>query len=146
MNYTTNYHLPQWAESDRIMMEDFNDAMSDIDQGIKTAQDTADTAESKADAAQAAAEAKPYVIGSYSGNGSGKTINLGFKPSAVLISGDRYTDDETEAALSYSVLATDDGPGLVCELTNTGFSVNRLGSYMPFLNDDGRNYRYIAFR
>ena len=57
-----------------------------------------------------------------------------------------FTDDETEAALSYSVLATDDGPGLVCELTNTGFSVNRLGSYMPFLNDDGRNYRYIAFR
>ena len=36
MNYTTNYHLPQWVETDRIMMEDFNDAMSDIDQGIKT--------------------------------------------------------------------------------------------------------------
>ena len=24
MNYTTNYHLPQWVETDRIQMEDFN--------------------------------------------------------------------------------------------------------------------------
>ena len=31
MNYTTNYHLPQWVESDRIMMEDFNEAMEAID-------------------------------------------------------------------------------------------------------------------
>ena len=32
MNYTTNYHLPQWVETDRIQMEDFNQAFSDIDQ------------------------------------------------------------------------------------------------------------------
>ena len=25
MNYTTNYHLPQWVETDRILMDDFND-------------------------------------------------------------------------------------------------------------------------
>ena len=34
MNYTTNYHLPQWMETDRIRMEDFNQAMADIDEGI----------------------------------------------------------------------------------------------------------------
>ena len=34
MNYTTNYHLPQWVESDRIMMEDFNDAMASIETGL----------------------------------------------------------------------------------------------------------------
>ena len=34
MNYTTNYHLPQWVESDRIMMEDFNQMCADIDGGI----------------------------------------------------------------------------------------------------------------
>ncbi len=34
MNYTTNYHLPQWVESDRILMEDFNQAMADIDEGL----------------------------------------------------------------------------------------------------------------
>ena len=28
MNYTANYQLPQWVETDRIMMEDFNEAMA----------------------------------------------------------------------------------------------------------------------
>lgn len=37
MNYTTNYHLPQWVESDRILMEDFNGAMTNIDQGLGNA-------------------------------------------------------------------------------------------------------------
>ena len=52
MNYTTNYHLPQWVESDRIMMEDFNEAMSGIDGGIAAAKTAADTAKTTADAAQ----------------------------------------------------------------------------------------------
>ena len=41
MNYTTNYHLPQWVETDRIQMEDFNQAMADIDEGL-TAGNTSD--------------------------------------------------------------------------------------------------------
>lgn len=55
MDYTTNYHLPQWVESDRIMMEDFNEAMAAIDGGIKAAQDTADGGAAAAEAAQNAA-------------------------------------------------------------------------------------------
>ena len=39
MNYTENYHLPQWVKSDRIMMEDFNQMCADIEAGLsKTAQ------------------------------------------------------------------------------------------------------------
>ena len=34
MDYTFNYHLPQWAETDRVMRTDFNSAMSNIDGGI----------------------------------------------------------------------------------------------------------------
>ena len=34
MNYTTNYHLPQWVEEDRIMMTDFNEAMERIEEGM----------------------------------------------------------------------------------------------------------------
>lgn len=34
MDYTKNYHLPQWVMSDRIMMEDFNQMCADIDAGI----------------------------------------------------------------------------------------------------------------
>ncbi len=55
MDYTTNYHLPQWVESDRIMMEDFNEAMAAIDDGIKEAQDTADSSAAAAKTAQNAA-------------------------------------------------------------------------------------------
>ena len=34
MEYTKNYHLPQWVRSDRIMMDDFNAAMAGIEQGL----------------------------------------------------------------------------------------------------------------
>ena len=50
MDYTVNYHLPQWVESDRILMEDFNEAMAGIDTGIKSAQDTADSGAAAASA------------------------------------------------------------------------------------------------
>ena len=35
MNYTENYQLPQWEETDRVLMEDFNAAMSKVDQGME---------------------------------------------------------------------------------------------------------------
>ena len=59
MNYTTNYHLPQWVESDRIMMEDFNAAMAGIDQGI--AGETAARAEAIANLAQSTGQAQGQV-------------------------------------------------------------------------------------
>ena len=34
LNYTENYQLPQWVESDRVLMEVFNDAMEKVDQGL----------------------------------------------------------------------------------------------------------------
>lgn len=36
MKYTTNYKLPQWVESDRILMTDFNQAMERIDAGLQS--------------------------------------------------------------------------------------------------------------
>ena len=35
MEYTENYHLPQWEPTDRVLREDFNDAMSDIDDALQ---------------------------------------------------------------------------------------------------------------
>ena len=148
MNYTTNYHLPQWVETDRIMMEDFNGAMSDIDQGIKTAQSTADTAESKADAVAGAytPDNKPYVIGTYTGNGYGtQEITLGFSPSITIISGEVYTTAD-DPGMQYTVIATSSSPNMVYDTTATGFSVHKVGDYKPRLNVDGQRYRYIAFR
>ena len=115
MEYTENYQLPRWVESDRILMEDFNQAMAAIDTGIKaaqdtadkgtaaaeTAQDTADRAEGKADAANTTLAALTAGLGtggsncriqwgSYQGSGtygSGNptVIACAFKPVAVFL-------------------------------------------------------------
>ncbi len=37
MQYTTNYHLPQWAEDDHILRTDFNQMCANIDAGIAEA-------------------------------------------------------------------------------------------------------------
>ncbi len=34
MNYTENYQLPQWVETDRVLMEDFNNAFAKMDASI----------------------------------------------------------------------------------------------------------------
>ena len=95
MNYTKNYRLPQWVKSDRIMMDDFNAAMASMESGMTRAEGKADTAISTANAARqtanASAAARPYVVGSYTGDGETKTITLGFRPSAVLSSGMKET-------------------------------------------------------
>ena len=167
MNYTTNYHLPQWVESDRILMEDFNDAMAGIDQGIQGAKAAADTAESKADAAQAAAEIaqssadavadaytpgnQPYAVGSYTGTGSSVTITLGFKPSFLIISGmissTLYADVEDWA--NFFALCNGTVLSKRVVFTATGFTAKAQGpgaDYYPDLTDEGRTYCYIAFR
>ena len=163
MNYTTNYHLPQWVESDRIMMEDFNEAMSGIDGGIAAAKAAADTAESKADAAQDAAEAaqssadaarstadnaycpdnKPYVTGQYTCTSSFLNINLGFKPTLVIVSGD--TDSGDEALWQYSAVIFPNYCAANAGINNNGFDVGDVGSY-PNLAQRNRRYYYIAFR
>ena len=46
MHYTQHIQLPQWVESDRIMMSDFNDMVAKIDEGIAAvAEDVEETAE-----------------------------------------------------------------------------------------------------
>lgn len=44
MNYTENYHLPQWEETDRVMRTDFNQMCADIEEGLsQTAAGSAET-------------------------------------------------------------------------------------------------------
>lgn len=171
MNYTTNYHLPQWVESDRILMEDFNAAMSSIDGGIKGAQNaaaeaqgaaeiaqsTAEAAQSSADAAQSTAdnaycpENKPYVVGSYTGTGEQLTITLGFRPKFVVISGMKAGAGVNSTIEWDRNFGLCDGTVLSERLafTDTGFIVRPQGfpySYYPDFSESGRTYCYIAFR
>ncbi len=75
MNYTTNYHLPQWAETDRIQMEDFNQAMADIDEGLSETYGP---------------ERKAYVSGEvtiYGDTPTGTLVTFDFEPSFVVVHG-----------------------------------------------------------
>ena len=146
MNYTENYHLPQWEETDRILRTDFNQMCEDMEAGLnKTAADaaadtaqvrnsaaqaqsTANTAVSKADAAQATADAaycpsfQSYVVGSYAGPGydNSLTIELGFRPKFVIITGQEVSEQNavTNAAIAADGLL----PSAVIFLDN-GFRV-----------------------
>ena len=59
MNYTKNYHLPQWVKEDRIMMDDFNRMCADMEAGLTQNAASAAAADAKAAAAstKAATEA-----------------------------------------------------------------------------------------
>ena len=159
MNYTTNYHLPQWVKSDRIMMDDFNAAMSDIDAGLTTAVGTADDA--RTDAAQAKQTAtaaqqsvktwKNYAVGSYTGSGQGaeRTINVGFRPSFLIVAGMRgesVTSGYTSSYDRYFVMTGGNTATECIQLTANGFKMPAQRNYYPDLNDQGRTYNYIAFR
>ena len=147
MEYTTNYHLPQWVESDRIMMGDFNQMCSDIEIGLTTTKAAADAAKGTADSAYSPVN-KPYAIGSYIGNGSDTTITLGFRPSFLIISGSQSTVQTGVDSLGgYEVFSSGNILTDAVTITDTGFITHVLkNSYYPRLAESGRRYDYIAFR
>ncbi|MDE6900132.1 MAG: hypothetical protein K2P15_03550 [Oscillospiraceae bacterium] len=175
MNYTKNYHLPQWDETDRIMRTDFNQMCADMENGLlKTARDAAEAVTAAADAAKASQKAQatadkavqdaakaqakadaayspnqpPYVVGSYRGNGSTLTISVGFQPRFLAVSGGNSP--------YFQVLA---GPETKCAdhltFTSSGFTVKAVRQedipgapveLEPYLCRSGTTYNYIAFR
>ena len=167
MNYTTNYHLPQWVETDRIQMEDFNDAMAAMDQGMaeakvaaEAAQEAAGTAQAAAEIAQSSADAvadaytpgnQPYVVGSYTGTGADMTITLGFRPKFLILSGmeSTITTNSTSTWDRYFGLCDESILSLRVAFLDTGFTVYARGGSrqnFPDFTDSGRTYCYIAFR
>ena len=164
MNHTKNYGLPQWELNDLIRMEDFNSAMSNIENGLnsnKSAAEAGDAelqrqvnaANAKAEAAQSAAGGayspafKPYAVGSYVGNGQERRVELGFRPSFVIISGMEHHIGNTPTAFTNYVVMTG-GHVMSNEIwfTDTGFTVNGSSGWVPQLSVSGRTYDYIAFK
>ena len=147
MNYTTNYHLPQWVESDRIKMEDFNQMCEDIDGGITAAKAAASTAQTTANAAYSPSN-KPYVVGTYIGNGGDVTVTLGFKPSFLIVSGESSTNANSSSSLGmYTVITAGNVQTGSIELTASGFLAHVLANnYAPEMSVRNRKYDYIAFR
>lgn len=164
MQYTKNYHLPQWVKTDRIMMDDFNQMCRDMEAGLnktasdaaaataavstaaaaaaQQAQDTADTALAKATAAFSA-DNWPYVLGGYSGTGNTLEIELGFRPKFLMIWSTGNLNKS--AAVETLVLTDGDAYGNPVYITENGF---RLSAYYndQAVNTSGKRYCYLAFR
>jgi len=152
MNYTRIHHLPQWASSDRIQMDDFNDAMANIESGLANATSIAKAAQAAATAAYSP-DNRPFVTGSYTGDGArSQRIELNFKPSLVIISGiTENTDASDYSSISPYFAITADNTNVRgrVQLHVLGFTVYFAGNYdlqLPSLNERDRHYDYIAFR
>lgn len=132
MDYTQNLHLPQWEESDRIMMDDFNDAFDKIDAGI------------------AAASAAHVHVGSFVGDGQdNRVISLPFTPKAVILLG-YYTGSTsvmnqvavfTESSCRY-ILDTNIGDAQQFSIVENGFRLN----VAAWQNGAGQTTTYIALQ
>lgn len=145
MEYTPNYHLPQWEKPDRIMMEDFNEMCANLETGISKAQKTADAAKSLGSAAFSP-DQMPYVTGSYNGNGGTLTVEVGFRPSFVIISGMDLSVKDSFYFIQYTGISGGRKLGNCITMTDTGFTVTApSGQSIPNLNSE-RQYDYIAFR
>ena len=135
MNYTTNYHLPQWAKEDRIMMEDFNQMCRDLEESLEKIRQTAETL--------------PFATGEYWGLGEERvTIDLGFRPSCVIITNAMTTSNANNIA-ARTAIACEGALGNRVYFTDTGFELAAFPTttdVYPYVNQKGGLYRYIAFK
>ena len=159
MKRTINYDLPTWEKDDFIRMQDFNDLTGKLDTALKSGADAQTALQNAIKAVKATAENayssanKPYVAGSYTGNGGTQTVDLGFKPRFLVIS---RGFDKGDYSADYALFAgtpeqIDSWMAKVVSITDTGFTV-KMATYNTstcpqlWLNTGGKTYSYIAFR
>ena len=157
MTYTTNYQLPQWVKSDRIMMDDFNDANSKIDtalHGLRTDVDAHETANTAAHAAFGNCRA---VTGTYTGQGrcgadTPNTLTFPHKPLLVIIHPDEPISSSNLTRLlllqgSTFAFSYMDMPPSQCKVSWSGNSVSWYNKEdeRKQLNYESATYRYLAF-
>lgn len=159
MKRTTNYDLPTWEKDDFIRMQDFNDLTGKLDAALKAGADAQAALQNAIKAVKATAENayssanKPYVAGSYTGNGGTQTVDLGFKPRFLVIS---RGFDKGDYSADYALFAgtpeqIDSWMAKVVSITDTGFTV-KMATYNTstcpqlWLNTSGKTYSYLALR
>lgn len=159
MKRTTNYNLPTWEKDDFIRMQDFNDLTGKLDAALKSGADAQTALQNAIKAVKATAENayssanKPYVAGSYTGNGGTQTVDLGFKPRFLVIS---RGFDKGDYSADYALFAgtpeqIDSWMAKVVSITDTGFTV-KMATYNTstcpqlWLNTGGKTYSYLALR
>ena len=136
--YTSNYQLHQWVPEDDFLRTDFNTDFQKIDAALaRKAEKSTVTSLQTQVAGKADASTVPRVAaGTYTGNGTTKSISLGFQPRAVIIPIEGYT---------VAILLT----GQTCaagSITSSGFTATRDPSYSRVANTNGQTYAYLAIK
>ena len=130
--------LHLWEPTDQVLRTEFNQNWTKIDTAVNAAQETAE-------AAQSAAEQRPYVIGSYTGNGGTQSITLGFQPSFVIITAQPANSRDT----AFIAVSGGSEAASTLSFTETGFTVmvtpTSYETY-PLTNQNGTFYHYLALR
>ena len=114
--YTPHYGLHQWEPEDSFLREDFNQDLARIDTALE--------------------EKAEVVIGSYTGNGYIKTIELGFRPKFVCIPSRNV----------YGTMLADGGTNAQLAITDTGFTVTYQSTSGIHSNEANAVYYYLALR
>ena len=115
-NYTEHYQLHQWESEDSFLRTDFNADFAKIDGAIAACSHT--------------------VKGTYTGNGSYLTVELGFRHAAVLVSLGYQSYNQPRLSI--------DGDTAYMVMTDSGFRVQ--DDRNANLNEVGREYLYLAFQ
>ena len=134
-SYTNNYSLPQWEMDDRILVEEFNEAIHTIDSAL--------------------GQKVQVLMGAYEGTGAAeRKIALGKTPKAVLVVDQRGTMGFpfTGNVTAYGGLALQNAPVVytdlkALEIVEGGFKVfcSSNGNFTAATNDSNYSYNYIAF-
>ena len=137
-NTSEHLGLHLWEPTDQVLRTEFNQNWTKIDTAVNAAQETAE-------AAQSAAEQRPYVIGSYTGNGGTQSITLGFQPSFVIITAQPANSRDT----AFIAISGGSEAASTLSFTETGFTVmvtpTTYETY-PLTNQNGTFYHYLALR
>lgn len=98
---------------------------------------------------------QPFVTGTYFGIGGTRSINLGFKPSVVIVVASGFplysSNHASHVNHAYAGIGLPNGNSLGIELTQSGFKVKEstaeaIRTVFPMLNEVGTTYFYMAFR
>ena len=155
MAQTANYQLPLHEPYTRPSAQGWNENQRRLDQIVKNLADTLSTltatVSEKADqsAVDALNQRVDIVFGSYSGTGTeSRTINLGFKPKAVLVERDNaqrfIADKGVIGGLAIPGCIVRYAGTVALEIAENGFRVFQIG-VNAYTNGGGLFY-YIAFR
>lgn len=141
-NKSANLNLHLWEPEDNFLRTEFNENFEKLDErgGAWSAQ-----------LAQLMTAPPPYVVGTYKGTGEVIYVDLGFRPSFLIISG-QGSGTALQNSIQYVGISYGSNLSSFVSFTDTGFRVvakadlTMTSNEFPKLNLANRNYGYIAFR